>query len=95
MILIVDGMFLLKKDVVYLFDYKIFVDINFEIVRKCGVKWEIEVFGSYEEVEKMFLNRYYVVCKMYIDEYNLKECVNVIFKNSDLGNLEVIFYERV
>ena len=33
MILIVDGTFLLKKDVAYLFDYKIFVDTNFEIAK--------------------------------------------------------------
>jgi uridine kinase len=94
MILIVDGTFLLKKDVAYLFDYKIFVDTNFEIARKRGAKRETEAFGSYEEAEKMFLNRYHAACKMYIDEHNPKECANVIVKNSDLGNPEVIFHER-
>ena len=33
MVLIVDGTFLLKKDVEYLFDYKIFVDTDFEIAK--------------------------------------------------------------
>ena len=94
MILIVDGTFLLKKDVAYLFDYKIFVDTNFEIARKRGAKRETEAFGSYEEAEKIFLNRYHAACKLYIDEHNPKECANVIFKNSDLGNPEVIFHER-
>ncbi|PFR48210.1 uridine kinase [Bacillus cereus] len=94
MVLIVDGTFLLKKDIEYLFDYKIFVDTDFEIARKRGAKRETEAFGSYEEAEKMFLSRYHAACKMYIDEHNPKECADVIFQNSDLGNPEVIFHER-
>ena len=74
MVLIVDGTFLLKKDVEHLFDYKIFVDTDFEIARKRGAKRETEAFGSYEEAEKMFLSRYHAACKMYMDEHNPKEC---------------------
>ena len=91
MVLIVDGTFLLKKDIEHLFDYKIFVDTDFEIARNRGAKRETEVFGSYEEAEKMFLNRYHAACKMYIEEHNPKECANVVFQNSDLENPEVIF----
>ncbi|GAB6421309.1 uridine kinase [Bacillus luti] len=94
MVLIVDGTFLLKKDIEHLFDYKIFVDTDFEIARKRGAKRETEAFGSYEKAEKMFLNRYHAACKMYIDEHNPKECADVIFQNSDLGNPGVIFHER-
>ncbi|WP_263701895.1 hypothetical protein [Bacillus thuringiensis] len=94
MVLIVDGTFLLKKDVAYLFDYKIFVDTNFEIARKRGAKRETEAFGSYKEAEKMFLNRYHAACKMYIEEHNPKDCADVVFRNSDLANPEVIFQER-
>ncbi|AJG60639.1 hypothetical protein ACT7CX_07200 [Bacillus cereus] len=94
MVLIVDGTFLLKKDVEHLFDYKIFVDTDFEIARKRGAKRETEAFGSYEEAEKMFLSRYHVACKMYIDEHNPKECADVVFQNTDLANPELIFHER-
>ncbi|MDM5463053.1 MULTISPECIES: hypothetical protein [Bacillus cereus group] len=94
MVLIVDGTFLLKKDIEHLFDYKIFVDTDFEIARNRGAKRETEVFGSYEEAEKMFLNRYHAACKMYIEEHKPKECANVVFQNSDLENPEVIFQER-
>lgn len=95
MVLIVDGTFLLKKNIEYLFDYKIFVDTNFEIARKRGAKRETEAFGSYEEAEKMFLNRYHAACKMYIEEHNPKDCADVVFRNSDLANPEVIFQERM
>ncbi|MBE5105890.1 AAA family ATPase [Bacillus thuringiensis] len=94
MVLIVDGTFLLKKEIEYLFDYKIFVDTDFEIARKRGAKRETEAFGSYKEAEKMFLNRYHAACKMYIDEHNPKECADVVFRNSDLENPEVIFHEQ-
>ncbi|MBM6648954.1 hypothetical protein [Bacillus sp. RIT 809] len=90
MVLIVDGTFLLKKDIEHLFDYKIFVDTDFEIARNRGAKRETEAFGSYEEAEKMFLNRYHAACKMYIDEHNPKECADVVFQNSDFENPEVV-----
>ncbi|EEM47288.1 hypothetical protein P4G85_17435 [Bacillus cereus] len=91
MIFIVDGTFLLKKDVAHLFDYKIFVDTDFEIARKRGAKRETEAFGSYEEAEKMFLNRYHAACKMYIDEHNLKELADVLFENSKFDDPVVLF----
>ncbi|MDP7988910.1 hypothetical protein Q9B79_03655 [Bacillus sp. MHSD_36] len=91
MVLIVDGTFLLKKDVAYLFDYKIFVDTNFEIARKRGAKRETEAFGRYEEAEKMFLNRYHAACKMYIDEHNPKELADVLFENSKFDDPVVLF----
>ncbi|WP_088229533.1 uridine kinase [Bacillus cereus] len=94
MVLIVDGTFLLKKDIEHLFDYKIFVDTDFEIARKRGSKRETEAFGSFEKAEKMFLNRYHAACKMYIDEHNPIGCADVVFQNSDLGNPGVIFHER-
>ncbi|PEI87051.1 uridine kinase [Bacillus toyonensis] len=91
MILIVDGTFLLKKDVAHLFDYKIFIDKDFEIARKRGAERETEAFGSYEKAEKMFLNRYHAACKMYIDEHNPKECVDVVFENSKFDDPVVLF----
>ncbi|MEK4913289.1 AAA family ATPase [Bacillus sp. FSL E2-8887] len=91
MVLIVDGTFLLKKEIEYLFDYKIFVDTDFEIVRNRGAERETEAFGSYEEAEKMFINRYHAACKMYIDEHNPKECANVIFQNSNFDDPVVVF----
>ncbi|MBG9836797.1 MULTISPECIES: hypothetical protein [Bacillus cereus group] len=94
MVLIVDGTFLFKKDVAHLFDYKIFVDTDFELARKRGAKRETEAFGSYKEAEKMFLNRYHAACKMYIEEHNPKECADVVFQNTDLAKTKLIFHER-
>ncbi|KAB2460116.1 AAA family ATPase [Bacillus sp. CH126_4D] len=91
MVLIVDGTFLLKKDVEHLFDYKIFLDTDFEIARKRGAKRETEAFGSYEEAEKMFLNRYHAACKMYLDEHNPKEYADVVFQNSNFHDPVVVF----
>ncbi len=94
MVLIVDGTFLLKKDVAHLFDYKIFVDTDFEIARKRGAKRETEAFGNYVEAEKMFLNRYHAACKMYIiDVHNPKECADVVFRNSDFDDTVVVCKE--
>ncbi|MES5939247.1 MULTISPECIES: hypothetical protein [unclassified Bacillus cereus group] len=93
MVVIVDGTFLFKKDVEHLFDYKILVDTDFEIARKRGAERETEAFGSYEEAEKMFLNRYHAACKMYIDEHNPKECADVVFRNNNFDDPVVVFKE--
>lgn len=54
MILIVDGTFLLKKDVAYLFDYKIFVDTNFEIARKRGAKRKLKLLEVMKKQRRYF-----------------------------------------
>ncbi|MEI2316919.1 hypothetical protein [Bacillus paramobilis] len=93
MVLIVDGTFLLKKDIEYLFDYKIFVDTDFEIARERGTKRETEAFECYKEAEKMFLNRYHAACKMYIDEHNPKSYADVVFRNNNFDDPVVVFKE--
>ena len=44
----------IEKDVAYLFDYKIFVDTNFEIARKRGAKRETEAFEVMKKQRRCF-----------------------------------------
>ncbi|MDM5250730.1 hypothetical protein [Lysinibacillus sp. G4S2] len=85
-IFIVDGTFLLKKELIHLFDYKIFVQTDFELARKRGAKRETIAFGSYEKAEVMFLNRYHAASSLYLNEHNPQENADIVVNNNDVGS---------
>ncbi|MGE7112161.1 hypothetical protein [Lysinibacillus sp. NPDC047702] len=83
-IFIIDGTFVLKKELVSLWDYKIFVQTDFEIARKRGAKRETIAFGSYEKAEAMFLNRYHVASDLYLKEHSPQENADSVVNNNDI-----------
>ncbi|WP_285397170.1 hypothetical protein [Lysinibacillus sp. fls2-241-R2A-57] len=85
-IFIVDGTFLLKKELIHLFDYKIFVQTDFELARKRGAKRETIAFGSYEKAEAMFLNRYHAASSLYLNEHSPQENADIVVNNNDVGS---------
>jgi uridine kinase len=85
-IFIVDGTFLLKKELIHLFDYKIFVLTDFELARKRGAKRETMAFGSYESAEAMFLNRYHAASSLYLKEHEPQQNADIVVNNNDVGS---------
>ncbi|ALC87423.1 uridine kinase [Bacillus sp. FJAT-22090] len=85
-IFIIDGTFLFKKDLCKLYDFKIFVETDFELARKRGAKREELAFGSYEKAEEMFLNRYHVASKLYLDQHSPQLNADVVINNNELDN---------
>jgi len=83
-IFIVDGTFLLKKELIHLFDYKIFVQTDFELARKRGAKRETIAFGSYEKAEAVFLNRYHAASSLYLNEHSPQENADIVVNNNDV-----------
>jgi len=86
MILIVDGTFLFKKQLCDLYDFKIFVDTDFELARQRGAKREEQAFGSYEKSEAMFIKRYHAASKIYIDEHKPQFRADVVINNNNLND---------
>ncbi|MGB3259337.1 hypothetical protein [Paenisporosarcina sp.] len=85
-IFIIDGTFLFKKDLNHLYDFKIFVKTDFELARKRGAKREERAFGSYEKAEEMFLNRYHVASKLYLEQHSPQLNADVVINNNELDN---------
>jgi uridine kinase len=90
MILIVDGTFLFKQDLCNLYDFKIFVNTDFELARKRGAKREERAFGSYEKAEGMFIKRYHAASKLYLEQHSPQLNADVVIKNNDLSNPDFI-----
>lgn len=86
MILIVDGTFLFKKHLCDLYDFKVFLDTDFELARKRGAQREKQAFGSYEKAEDMFIKRYHAASKLYLDEHKPQFSADVVINNNDLHN---------
>ncbi|HDX9579958.1 TPA: hypothetical protein ROX88_003572 [Bacillus pseudomycoides] len=89
-ICIVDGTFLFKEELKHLFDYKVFVETDFQIARERGSKREAQAFGSKEKAEDMFLRRYHAACHMYIEEHAPKECADVVVNNNNIEEPVVV-----
>lgn len=85
-IFIIDGTFLFKKDLCNLYDYKIFIDTDFELARKRGAKREELAFGSYKKAEEMFLNRYHVASNLYLEQHTPQLNADLVINNNDLDN---------
>ncbi|MGE7913546.1 hypothetical protein [Lysinibacillus xylanilyticus] len=85
-IFIVDGTFLFKKELIHLFDYKIFVQTDFELARKRGAKRETLAFESYESAEAMFINRYHAASSLYLKEHNPQDNADIVINNNDVGS---------
>lgn len=81
-----DGTFLFKKELIHLFDYKIFVQTDFELARKRGAKREAIAFGSYESAEDMFINRYHAASSLYLKEHNPQDNADIVINNNDVGS---------
>ena len=85
-IFIIDGTFLFKKDLSNLYDFKIFVKTDFDLARKRGAKREERAFGSYEKAEEMFLNRYHVASKLYLEQHSPQLNADVVINNNEFDN---------
>lgn len=82
-IFIIDGTFLFKKDLRNLYDFKIFVNVDFELARKRGAKREEQAFGSYKKAEEMFLNRYHAASKLYLEQHSPQLHADVVINNDE------------
>ncbi|MBM7621151.1 uridine kinase [Bacillus tianshenii] len=85
-VLIVDGTFLFKQELIGQFDFKIFVETDFEIARKRGSKREEKAFGSLIKAEEIFKKRYHAASKLYLEEHAPQHFADVVVNNDDLDN---------
>src|SRR2546426_509307 len=65
-ILIFDGVFLLRPEVAGLWDYHIFVKIDFETGLQRALQRDVQLLGSTEVVQKRYLQRYYPGQRLYL-----------------------------
>ncbi len=82
-ILLMDGVFLFRPELVEYWDLKIFLDVDFEITVKRASKRDGYYLGSEQEIIKKYNTRYVPGQKLYFGEANPKDVADIIINNSD------------
>jgi uridine kinase len=87
-ILIMEGIFLFRPELVNYWDIKIFVDVDFKITVKRAVKraTEREYIGAEQEILDKYEKRYIPGQQLYFDQAQPKEKADIVIDNSDFEN---------
>ncbi len=85
-ILVFDGVFLLRPELIDFWDVKIFIDIRFETALKRALQRDVELFGSTEEVIKRYQQRYLPGQKLYLESCQPAAKADIVLDNNDLLN---------
>ena len=82
-ILLFDGVFLLRPELNALWDYRIFVQVDFEVALQRAMIRDRELFGSPEVVQARYLQRYIPGQQLYFQAAHPQQHADVIIENND------------
>ena len=85
-VLLFDGIFLLRSELVGYWDYTIFVDATFEITLARAERRDAMSFDSVDELRRRYEQRYIPGQKLYFAECRPKERAEVVVDNNDPQN---------
>lgn len=92
-ILLMEGVFLLRPELIRYWDYSIFLHIDFEQVISRAKVRDRYLFGAEEEIENRYRNKYIPGQQMYLSESNPFSNANVIIDNNDFNNPNIVRVE--
>jgi uridine kinase len=84
-VLLVDGVFLLRPELVHQWEYRVFVDVAFSTVLDRAVERDRALFGSAAVVEERYRRRYIPGQQIYLAEARPHERADMIVHNDDPG----------
>jgi len=82
-ILIFEGVFLFRPELIRYWDVKIFVEINFQTSLNRALERDLYLFGSKEEIEKRYNERYIPGQKIYFEAEHPQEKADIVIDNND------------
>lgn len=85
-IIIVDGVFLYKQDLVNYWDLKILLDTGDETVIERGARRDAERLGSYEVARQKYIDRYIASQTIYYNEESPEKRADIIIDNNVVGS---------
>lgn len=94
-ILLFDGIFLLRPELVNSWDYHIFVHIDFDVALERALKRDMQSFGSAEDIQRLYSRRYHPAQRFYLENFQPDRKANVIVYNNDPTRPKIIFSTQV
>jgi len=82
-ILIFEGVFLFRPELIHYWDVKFFVEINFETSLNRALERDLYLFGSSDEIEKRYNERYIPGQKIYFEAEHPQEKADIVIDNND------------
>ncbi|MGZ3601508.1 MAG: uridine kinase [Ktedonobacterales bacterium] len=90
-VLLIDGVFLLRPELVAFWDYRIFVKVSFATALERAMRRDIALFGSGEAVQARYHDRYIPGQHLYFDAAHPQEHADAIVYNEDPDNPRLLF----
>ena len=85
-VLLLDGVFLLRPELVDSWDLSIFVDVKFSTTLDRAMRRDVELFGSVTAVEDRYRRRYIPGQQLYLAEARPREHADIVVANDDPEN---------
>jgi uridine kinase len=82
-VLVCDGVFLLRPELDGQWDYGVFVQVSFETALQRAVARDTPVIGSAEEVERLYLTRYFPAQRHYLELAHPQQKADAIVDNEN------------
>ena len=89
-VLLFDGVFLLRPELADLWDYRIFVDVAFDVALRRAMTRDQPLFGSAAAVEARYARRYVPGQRLYLAAVRPSEHADVVIDNNDPSNPRII-----
>jgi uridine kinase len=89
-ILLFDGVFLLRPELIDLWDYKIFVQADFDVILRRARLRDGGLFGTPEQVEARYRARYIPGQKIYLEQCRPQSSADAVVVNNDPLHPELI-----
>ena len=85
-ILLFEGVFLLRPELYAYWDFKIFVDVDFEVSVERACQRDLILFGSVEATRQRYRTRYVPGQQLYLAACSPKTQADLVIVNNDLDN---------
>ncbi len=89
-ILLMDGIFLLRKSLVDFWDLRIFLHVDFTQSISRGAARDADLFGSLQKAEQRYHQRYVPGQKIYLKESNPLDKADVVIDNNNIEQPKLI-----
>jgi uridine kinase len=85
-ILLFDGLFLMRPELYSNWDFRIFIEIDFETCLARALDRDIALFGSTENITHRYRTRYFPAQRLYLDNVKPQALADVIVENNHIWN---------
>jgi len=89
-ILIFDGIFLMRRELVNYWDFKIFLKISFQTALSRALKRDKEYLGDENVLREKYEKRYFPGQELYLSNSHPEQIADVVIDNEDFNNAKII-----